>query len=173
MPHQQIDLADIHFGDRLRLGHSDKLPALAESMANIGLLQPIIVRPRKEGGYHLVAGRHRYMAANRLSWKKIDATIVDMDDDHAALAEIDENLIRVGLSAAEETAHLLKRKEIYERLHPETKHGAVGRRGKSAHSEHSSFVDDTAEKTGQAKSLAVNASTTRRSAAPETGGSTR
>jgi uncharacterized ParB-like nuclease family protein len=42
---------------------------LAESMKNIGILNPITVRPREGGmGYYLIAGRHRLEAAKKLKW---------------------------------------------------------------------------------------------------------
>jgi hypothetical protein len=43
------------------------------------------------------------------------------------LAEIDENLIRFDLTPAERAMHTRARKKVYERLHPETKHGAACR----------------------------------------------
>jgi hypothetical protein len=64
------------------------------------------------------------------------------------------NLIRADLTPAEEADHFGRRKAIYEKLHPETMHGAVGRRGKR--SQHATsfepadaFIDDTAKKTGK------------------------
>jgi hypothetical protein len=44
---------------------------------------------------------------------------------YAQLAEIDENLVRADLSPAENALHIAKRKEIYERIHPETKQGST------------------------------------------------
>jgi ParB family transcriptional regulator, chromosome partitioning protein len=124
-------------------------------MADQGQLQPIVVRPRKDGGYWLVAGLHRFEAAKTLKWKEIKCSVFDdMDTHQAELAEIDENLIRADLTPAEEAAHIGKRKELYEKLHPETKHGAVGRRGKRSQNATSfepadAFIDDTAKKTGK------------------------
>ncbi len=54
-------------------------------------------------------------------------------------------------SAAERSQHLARRKSIYEAMHPETTHGAVGRGGKrDADSASLSFTADTAKKTGVA-----------------------
>ena len=68
----------------------------------------------------------------------------------AAPSEIDENLIRAELSPAERAAHVAARKAVYERLHPETKHG--GDRKSESRSQNAylkSFVADTAKKTGK------------------------
>jgi hypothetical protein len=69
----------------------------------------------------------------------------------ATLSEIDENLIRRDLTAAQRAKLIEKRKAAYEAVHPETKHGATGRsRGKSGQVGHSNerFTADTAAKTG-------------------------
>ena len=104
---------------------------------------------------HLVAGAHRLEAAKRLGWTSIACTVASGDDhDRAALVEIDENLVRNGLSPAERAVHIDKRKGIYERLHPETKHGAVGNgREKSGQDGHSTqrFTADTSLKAGRSE----------------------
>jgi hypothetical protein len=124
-------------------------------MADQGQLQPIVVRRDSGDGYCLVAGLHRLEAARKLNWKEIRCSVFDdMDADRAELVEIDENLIRANLTPAEEAAHMGRRKQLYERLHPETKHGAVGRRGKRSQNATPSepadaFIDDIAKKTGK------------------------
>jgi ParB-like chromosome segregation protein Spo0J len=55
---------------RLRALRPDKVDALAESMADQCLLQPIVVRPHKDGGYWLVAGLHRIEAAKKSNGRK-------------------------------------------------------------------------------------------------------
>ena len=66
------------------------------------------------------------MPARRLGWIVITCCTAPGDDaDRAALIEIDENLKRGDLSPAERGIHIAKRKEIYERLHPETKLGGA------------------------------------------------
>ena len=71
----------------------------------------------------------------------------------AELAEVDENVVRKGLSAVEYSDLLLRRKEIYEALHPETKNGGDQksekiRTSKCRSDSMKSFVQDTAEKLG-------------------------
>jgi hypothetical protein len=79
---------------------------LAESMKNIGILNPITVRPREGGmGYYLIAGRYRLEAAKKLKWESVPCIILEgISADDAELREIDENLIRANLSPAEEAA---------------------------------------------------------------------
>ena len=79
-----------------------------------------------------------------------------MDADQAELAEIDENLIRADLSPIERALHVARRKELYEKIHPETKQGGAkgaGRgRGKLQGSLVENFVNDAAKKTGRGRS---------------------
>src|SRR5271157_2639370 len=106
---------------RLRAVREESVNALIQSMADQGQLQPIIVRRDNGGGYWLVAGLHRFEAAKKLKWEEINCTVFDdIDADQAELAEIDENLIRADLTPAEEAVHIGKRKELYEKVHPET-----------------------------------------------------
>ncbi|MGO9047201.1 MAG: MT-A70 family methyltransferase [Rhodomicrobium sp.] len=152
-PVTRIRIADLVVPhDRMRKLRPEKVDEIAESVAAQGLLQPIIVRPRGAANFWLVAGHHRLEAVRKCGHDSISAVICDgLDADQALLAEIDENLVRADLSPAERALHVERRKEIYEGLHPETKHGAVGRGGKSSQNENS-FVADIAEKTGKGRS---------------------
>jgi ParB family chromosome partitioning protein len=148
-----IALGDIAVAkQRLRGLRENTANALSQSMADQGQLQPIVVRPRKYGGYWLVAGLHRLAAARKLKWAEINCTIFDgMAADEAELAEIDENLIRAELSPAEQALHIGKRKELYEKVYPETKKGgAPGKAGggkKAKTAKLATFARDTATKT--------------------------
>jgi hypothetical protein len=96
------------------------------------LLQPIIVRPDEGGGYYPIAGIHRLAAAKQLNWKTINCIVFDgLDADQAELIELDENLIRAELSPAERAMHIGKRKNLYEKLHPETRATKVGGPGRA------------------------------------------
>src|SRR5262249_49378835 len=94
-----------------RIPTAEAVERLIASMREIGLQTPITVRPRLgDGGhYDLVAGAHRLAAAKALGWKKIDCFVVDFDDANVELWEIDENLMRSELDAAEH-ARLTKRR---------------------------------------------------------------
>ena len=95
------------------------LKDLAESMDEFGLFSPIIV----DTNHTLVAGLHRIEAAKLLGWTEISAYVGDFNELQAELAEIDENFVRSPLSGMERNDMLLRRKQIYEELHPETKNG--------------------------------------------------
>ena len=114
---------------RLRALRSGVVAQLADSMMAQGQLQPIVLRPSEATRYYLVAGMHRLAAAKTLPWESIWATVLEgLNADRAALAEIDENLARADLSPAERAAHQHARKELYRRLHPQTRKGSAGGR---------------------------------------------
>jgi len=95
----------------------EKIRELAESIREIGLLQPIIITKDKV----LISGLHRLEACRLLGWQEIDCIEKDYSELELELAEIDENLIRAELTTLERGGHLLRRKEIYEAKHPEAK----------------------------------------------------
>ena len=94
---------------------------LAESMATLGLVNPVTVSPN----HVLIAGLHRLEAAKSLGWTEIQCNVRDLDETRAQLAEIDENYIRRNLSALERAEMVKRRKTLYESLYPETKAGAA------------------------------------------------
>ena len=121
-----IPIASVRVGARKRPLDGAKVAALAASIAEMGLLQPIGVRP--DGT--LVYGYHRLEACKQLGWTEIPAVIVAGDDLHAELAEISENLIRHELTLLERAEHLARLKAIYEQLYPNAR--GVGRPAKNS-----------------------------------------
>jgi ParB family transcriptional regulator, chromosome partitioning protein len=104
---------------------------LTESIKTIGLQVPIIVRAINGGEatsrkFEILAGRHRYAACRLLNMRTIPCIVQAVDDLQAELITIDENLCRENLTPVQEAKAIARRKEIYEALHPETKHGAIG-----------------------------------------------
>ena len=96
---------------------AEKVQELAESIKELGLLQPIVVTKDKK----LIAGFHRLEACKLLGWQEIYCIIREYDELEAELAEIDENLIRAELTVLERAEHLRRRKEIYEAKYPEAR----------------------------------------------------
>jgi ParB family chromosome partitioning protein len=123
---RSIPIASIKVENRLRPLNAEKVAELAESIAQVGLLQPIGVRP--DGT--LVYGYHRLEACKQLGWTEIPAVVVDGDDLRAELAEISENLIRNELTLLERAEHLARMRAVYEQLYPNAR--GVGRPAKNS-----------------------------------------
>ena len=98
---------------------------LRSSIEQVGLIQPIRVRPAGvivrglgEQGFQIVAGHHRVAAARALGWTEIDAIVDTAEHLQAELMEIDENLCRAELTASQRAQAIRRRKQIWEALHP-------------------------------------------------------
>ncbi len=78
------------------------LDELKNSMAQAGLLQPVIVRPTVNHRFELIAGERRCRAAEALGWEEIDAVIREVDDRTLLTLALVENLQRDALSAIDE-----------------------------------------------------------------------
>ena len=156
-----VKIEVIHIGPNRRSASPEQVKTLSESIADVGLLNPITI----DRDNVLIAGLHRLEAVKLLGWTEIDCNICTLEGLRAELAEIDENIIRCDLTTVEKGNQLLRRKEIYESLHPESKNGGDRRSEKIVEKTRSakctsdppkSFVRDTAEKLG------VDPSTVRR-----------
>jgi ParB family chromosome partitioning protein len=80
----------------------EELSDLKESIAEYGVLQPVIVKKEKDGGYFLIAGERRFRAAKLAGLTKIPAVIKDFSDRDAAVIAVVENVQREDLSFIEE-----------------------------------------------------------------------
>jgi ParB family chromosome partitioning protein len=75
---------------------------LASSIREQGLLQPVVVRPRPEGGYELIAGERRWRAAREAGVTTLPALVREADDRDTLLLALVENVAREQLSPVEE-----------------------------------------------------------------------
>jgi ParB family chromosome partitioning protein len=82
----------------------ESLSALAASIAEVGVIQPIVVRASDDDGYELIAGERRWRAAKRAGLPSIPAIIRDSDDLASLETAVVENLHRQDLNALEEAA---------------------------------------------------------------------
>lgn len=102
----QVSIAKLEANpDQPRKAFDDEeLDALAASVKEKGLLQPILVRsnPRKAGEYEIVAGERRWRAAQRAQLHEVPVVIKEMDDAVALEVAIIENVQRVDLNPLEE-----------------------------------------------------------------------
>lgn len=87
----------------------DSLSALADSIRQYGLIQPLLVRPIGNGGYQIVAGERRWRAARLADLNEVPVVIRELDDLQTAQVALVENLVREDLDPIEEA-------EGYERL---------------------------------------------------------
>lgn len=126
MMHQRVDLLKLVASEQPRPLITDAVDKLASSIREVGLIQPITVRQRSimsgglaGQGFQVVAGHHRVAACRALGWTEIDAIVIEAGEHlQAELIEIDENLCRSELTAAQRTKAVKRRKEIWEALHP-------------------------------------------------------
>jgi len=82
----------------------ESLTELSASIAEMGVLQPILVRPLDGGGFELIAGERRWRAAQRAGLTTIPAVIRMTDDATSVEQALVENLHRQDLTALEEAA---------------------------------------------------------------------
>jgi ParB family transcriptional regulator, chromosome partitioning protein len=80
----------------------EALQKLAGSMSECGVLQPVLVRPRPEGMYELVAGERRWRAAKLAGLKTIPALVRAREDAEALEVGLIENMAREDLNPVEE-----------------------------------------------------------------------
>jgi ParB family transcriptional regulator, chromosome partitioning protein len=85
---------------------------LTQSIRDHGVLQPIRVRPKADGGgYEIIAGERRWTAAKQAELREIPAVIVTADDDQAYVEALIENIQREDLNAVDR-AHALMRLRV-------------------------------------------------------------
>jgi ParB family transcriptional regulator, chromosome partitioning protein len=80
------------------------IAALGASIRQVGVLQPVVVRPVAEGRFELVMGERRWRAARKAGLETIPALVSDTDDREALRKALIENMHRSDLNAVEEAA---------------------------------------------------------------------
>jgi ParB family transcriptional regulator, chromosome partitioning protein len=80
------------------------IASLADSIEQVGVLQPILVRPAADGGYQLIAGERRWRASQQAGLTTIPAIVKEIRDVSALEQAVIENLHRQDLNALEEAA---------------------------------------------------------------------
>lgn len=79
----------------------ESMSELAESIKQQGVLSPVIVRPRKDGGYEILSGHRRVKACELAGIGEIPAVIKNLDDDEAIILLVDSNLQRENILPSE------------------------------------------------------------------------
>ena len=100
---QQIPLSEIRpFKNHpFKVTDDELMQQTIDSIMQVGVLNPAIIRPAPEGGYEMVAGHRRLHAADLAGLKTIPAIIRNLDDDEAVILMVDSNLQRETISPME------------------------------------------------------------------------
>ncbi|MGM9876779.1 MAG: ParB/RepB/Spo0J family partition protein [Bacilli bacterium] len=89
-----IELIDDNPNNPYHVNRDEKMQEMAESIKQYGVLEPIIIRPKENGRYELVAGHRRKIASIIAGEKVIRCTIKDLTDDEATILMVDSNIQR-------------------------------------------------------------------------------
>ena len=89
------------------------LSELADSIREHGVLQPLLVRPLKDGRYQLIAGERRWRASRMAGLTEVPVIVRDLDDQAAMELALIENLQRTDLNIMEEAAGYRELMERY------------------------------------------------------------
>lgn len=93
---QILPLTDLHpFRNHpFQVRDDDEMDKMVDSVKEYGVMTPAIVRPRKDGGYEIVAGHRRCHASQRAGVGTMPCIVRDMDDDTAIILMVDSNCQR-------------------------------------------------------------------------------
>lgn len=92
--HPNKDQPRRHFDD-------ETLDELAQSIRELGVLEPLVVRKRAAGGYEIISGERRWRASQRAGVLDLPIHVVQLEDEQAYLASLVENLQREDLRPLE------------------------------------------------------------------------
>lgn len=100
---QQIPLSEIRpFKNHpFKVLDDELMQQTIDSIMQVGVLNPAIIRPDPEGGYEMVAGHRRLYAADLAGLKTIPAIVRNLTDDEAVILMVDSNLQRETISPME------------------------------------------------------------------------
>ena len=93
---QQIPITDLHpFKNHpFKVLDDEAMQRTVESVAQFGVLAPLIARPREEGGYEIISGHRRQHAAELAGLKTLPVIVRNMSDDEAVIHMVDSSLQR-------------------------------------------------------------------------------
>ena len=100
---QQIPIAELFpFKDHpFKVLDDESMQRTVESIKQLGVTNPLIARPRPEGGYEIISGHRRQHAAQLAGLDTLPVIVREMDDDAAILLMVDSNLQRESILPSE------------------------------------------------------------------------
>ncbi|APO76076.1 ParB-like nuclease domain-containing protein [Rhizobium etli 8C-3] len=151
-----IPISEIVVPERLRAVEEEHALAIAQSIIEHGLINPITVRhtpAAKKGNWTLVAGAHRLRAFELNGEPEIEAMVVEGDKAEAQLIEITENLFRNELSVMDRAVFVQSYRDVWESKHGKVEAGRPGNRANLAQliqdeTESGSFNQHVADRMG-------------------------
>ena len=110
-----VALREIHPSRYQPRRHFDEaaLAELSRSIATHGLMQPVLLRSRPQGGYELVAGERRLRAAGLAGLEAVPAVVREVSDEQAAAMALIENVQRQDLGPLEEAEALRRLRDEF------------------------------------------------------------
>jgi len=100
---ENLDIDEIRLPTfRFRVVNDIEIKKMADSIRQHGLLQPIVVRPKEEGFFEVVAGCTRFSACLLLHWRKIPSHIIHLNEMQTFEATLIENIHRKSISPLDE-----------------------------------------------------------------------
>jgi len=126
--YQEIEVSAIAPNPRQprRSFDEEALDELADSIRQVGLLQPVVVRPAGPGRYELIMGERRWRASQRAGLTEIGAIVKQTQDDELLRDALIENLHRQQLDPLEEAAAYQQLLDDFGATHEELAH-KIGR----------------------------------------------
>ena len=111
-----VDVEEIHPSPYQPRRHFDEeaLQELAASISRQGLLQPLVVRARVQGGFELIAGERRWRASKLAGMSHVPVVVKNVSDAEASAFALIENMQREDLSALEEAIGLARLRDEFE-----------------------------------------------------------
>lgn len=99
----EMPLSDLHpfEGHPFKVLDDELMEQTVESIKQIGVVSPLIVRPDPEGGFEILSGHRRLHAAQLAGLEKVPVIVKEMDDDAAIIFMVDSNLQRENILPSE------------------------------------------------------------------------
>ena len=99
----EMPLSDLHpfKGHPFKVLDDELMAQTVESIKQIGVVSPLIVRPDPEGGYEILSGHRRLHAAQLAGLETVPVIVKEMDDDAAIIFMVDSNLQRENILPSE------------------------------------------------------------------------
>lgn len=108
-----------------KVQEDEDMKMLIESIEKYGILNPLIVRPLKEGVYEIVSGHRRRYAAEKLGYRKVPVIIRVMRDEESVIAMVDANLQRESISFSEKAFAYKMKNDAMKRVRGRKKSGQI------------------------------------------------